>query len=248
LDFSDRSRTLIEKSASLPKALVAAVGVGVAFGAGLVAGGIGKADAAVVADVDPVVSAQARTTSYEARMKGVQLTWHKELTSFDPELPAAPRPATPAALKPAAPLAEDPSSSPIVDRAVLTAPLPPEPVARPVARAEADADTDDSDDADARAPDPKRLGAAITRVLGEKTKTDPVSEKRYAVQLASTSTQASAVILAETWSSRGVKALVVSAEVPGKGTMYRVRVEGIASRAAADALKARLGQGLVVND
>lgn len=246
MDFSDRSRTLIEKSASLPKALVAAIGVGVAFGAGLVAGGIGKADAAVVVDVDPVASAQARTKSYEARMKGVQLTWHKELTSFDPELPPAPKPAVVAATKPAVPLAEDPSSSPIVDRAVLSAPLPPEPVAKPVVRADADNTTDD---ADVRAPDPKRLGAAITRVLGEKAKTEPAAtEKRYAVQLASTSTQASAAILAETWSTRGVKAVVVSADVPGKGTMYRVRVEGIASRAAADALKTRLGQGLVVND
>ena len=157
MDLSDRSRTLIEKSTSLPKALVAAIGVGVAFGGGLVIGGIGKADASVVVAPasDPIATALVRTKAYEERMKAVDLTWHKELTAFDPALPPPPKPSssTSKPTKPApAPLSEEPSSSPIVDKAVVTAPPPPEPTVKVAARAsDVDAGVADDDDDNVKA-------------------------------------------------------------------------------------------------
>jgi hypothetical protein len=211
-------------------------------------------------DVDPIAAAEARTRAYEERMKGVSLTWHKELTSFDPALPVAPAPPTPTpAPAPKTPLAEAPSSSPIVDKAVVAAPAAEPGV---VARAAADDHDDDDDDEAAAAADddeedaardPRRLDEAISRVLGEQKKAQTEAlpttpEKRYALQLASPATEAAAQVLADGWVQRGQQAAVVAAEVAGKGTMYRVRIGGIASRAAADALKARLGQGLVVSE
>ncbi len=269
MNLSDRSRTLIESSSALPRALVAAIGVGVAFGAGLVVGGIGEAEAspgsssssALSEPSDPLARAEARTKAYEALLQGTQLTWHKELSAVDPQLPAPPTTAKTTTTKPvAAPLSESPSSSPIVDKAVVQAPPEPGPV---VKKADAAKDADDADNgadnnADtnegAAAPDPKRLDAAMARVLGNapKTESTTTADQRpvtaYAVQLASTSTEAAARVMADGWKQRGQKADVVAAEVAGRGTMYRVRIGGIASRAAADALKLKLGQGLVVSD
>ncbi|MDP2345915.1 MAG: SPOR domain-containing protein [Deltaproteobacteria bacterium] len=230
----------MERAFSLPRALVAAVGVGVAFGAGMVIGGIGKAEAAAVdAVTDPVARAEARTKAYEQLIKGTQLSWHQELTAPEPAL--LPLPSKKAVV---APLAEEATASPMVDRA-LSAPEP-EVVVKPVVAEIVDAGPD-ADDVVTR-PDPKLLDAAMARVLGDKSVAAPVSDKRYAVQLASTGTEAAALILAADWATRGHAAVVVAADVPGKGTMYRVRIGGIASRAAADALKLRLGQGLVVTD
>ncbi len=248
MDLRDRSKTILESSSSLPRALVVAVGVGLAFGAGVVVGAPdhgGATGGAVDERSDPVVAAAVRTKLYEERMKGVQLTWPKELTSFDPVLPAPPK-STPT--KTTKPLSEEASSSPIVDKAVVAATAEPVVVAK-AAVVEEDAGVKDDDVVNA--PDPKRLDDAISKVLGEQKKSptqETSTEKRYALQLASTGTAASAKVLADSWTQKGVKAGVVEAEVAGKGTMYRVRVAGIASRAAADALKAKLGQGLVVAD
>ena len=243
--------TLVAVTSSLPRALLAAVGVGVAFGAGLVAGGIGKAEAAVVVvDPDPVARAEARTQAYEAMMSGAKLNWHQELTAPDPALPApAPKVSSIAATTtkaPAAPLAEAATASPMIDKALVAAEIEA-PAPLKVAAAETESAGDDDDDVVVR-PDPKLLDAAMARVLGERAAASPVADKRYAVQLASTGTEASAQVLADDWNERGHKAVVVAADVAGKGTMYRVRITGIASRAAADALKLKLGQGLVVAD
>jgi cell division septation protein DedD len=233
----------------LPRALVAAVGVGVAFGAGMVIGGIGRAEAAAVdVDADPIARAEAKTKAYEELMKSTQLGWHQELMAPEPALPPLPNPKT----KPTtttttpAPVVEQATASPMIDRA-LAAPEPEPAIVKAMVAVETpDAGVDD-DDVVAR-PDPKMLDAAMARVLGTPASAPPAADKRYAVQLASTGTEAAARILANDWSSRGHAAVVVAADVPGKGTMYRVRIGGIASRAAADALKLRLGQGLVVAD
>jgi cell division septation protein DedD len=68
----------------------------------------------------------------------------------------------------------------------------------------------------------------------------------YALQLASVATRAGAEALAAEWQQKGVQASVVEAEIPGRGTVYRLRVSGLSSRAVAEEHKARLGQGLVV--
>lgn len=247
---SDPARTLLDKPTSLPKALVAAVGVGLAFGAGFVVGGIGdaRAEGDAVVDVDPVAAAAARTKQYEERVKGLSLTWHQELNAVDALPSTLPPPAAPKVAS--LPVAEEPSSAPIVDKAVVAAvdepPLPPKRAA-PV---EPDHNSDDESDAKKVKSKPN-LDAAIGKVLGDKAAEKASSttpEKRYALQLGSTGSEAGAQVLADGWAARGHKVSVVAAEVAGKGTMYRVRIGGIASRAAADALKAKLGQGLVVND
>jgi cell division septation protein DedD len=252
---SDPARTLLDKPTSLPKALVAAVGVGLAFGAGFVVGGIGDAraegDGVAVVDVDPVVAAATRTKLYEERVKGLSLTWHQELNAVDALPSTLPPPAAPKVAS--LPVAEEPSSAPIVDKAVVAAADEPPPPPKRAAPSEPDHNSDDESDAKKVKSKPN-LDAAIGKVLGddrlekaaEKASTTP--EKRYALQLGSTGSEAGAKVLADGWAARGHKVSVVAAEVAGKGTMYRVRIGGIASRAAADALKAKLGQGLVVND
>ena len=275
MDFSDRDRaehsgrerrsqagsTLVERASSLPRALLAALSVGAAFGAGIVAGGIGEAEAAVVAvdavEADPLARAEARTKAYEQLIKGTQLSWHQELTALEPALPPLPpkkattTTTTKAAV--AAPLAEAATASPMIDKALAVTDPEPTPPPREVAAVDAGSEAASDDRAGESEvvvrPDPKLLDDAMARVLGEKPAAAVVVvDKRYAVQLASTGTEAAAQILAADWNKRGQAAVVVAAEVAGKGTMYRVRIIGIASRAAADALKLKLGQGLVVAD
>ncbi len=250
-DGTDRCRPLPSTDrTALPRALVAAIGVGVAFGAGLVIGGIGRAEASpprsarvVDVDEDPVARAEARTQAYETLVKTTQLRWHRELVEPEPPPPPAPKVAT-STPKIAKHLIEAATASPLIERPLVA----PEPEPLPSAPAlEADIAASDDDDVVVR-PDPRQLDAALARVLGEKKPTPALSDKRYAVQLASTGTEAAARILAAQWQQRGHPTSVVAADVAGKGTMYRVRIGGIASRAAADALKLKLGQGLVVAD
>jgi cell division septation protein DedD len=125
--------------------------------------------------------------------------------------------------------------------------------AEPEARAANDDRADQVGDADrAAAPDPRRLAQAIETVVGERAKSSaaPSSDenRRFALQLASTGTAAGAKAIADGFKARGFSPTVVAAEVPGRGTVYRVRIGGLAGRAAAEAMKDRVGQGLVVTD
>ena len=268
MDFArDRHRTIIERAPlSMPRAVVVAAAVGVAFGLGVVSARAAGND---VVDTDPVVDsgdavarADARTKAYETVVKSATSTWHAELTSPETMEPAVlptkfKQPAA-AVVDPAAvvtaPAQELPSSSPTVDAEVVRAVEPAEvKVAKtdvePAARDKNEDRDDQEGDADVAAPRPERLAAALNKVLGEKAATAPaVDNRRYAVQLASTPKKDSASSVAAGFVQKGFAAKVVAAEVPGKGTMYRVRVNGLATRAAADAMKARIGSGLVVTD
>jgi hypothetical protein len=257
MDFAkDKNRTIVERAPmSMPRAVVVAAAVGTAFGLGVVsaraAGPSPEQQAVVEVDTDrgdALARADARTKAYEAVVKQATSTWHAELTG--PETAVASALPTKAA---AVAAAEEPSSSPTVDADVVRA---PEPVveakpavadAEPAARDQNEDRDDEEGDVDTGAK-PEKLAAAINKVLGEKKEPAPGDTRRYAVQLASTPKKDSAAREAADFVARGVPAKVVAAEVPGKGTMYRVRVSGLATRAAADAMKARIGQGLVVTD
>jgi len=268
MDFAkDRNRTIIERAPlSMPRAVVVAAAVGCAFGLGVVsarAAGNDSVDIAVndVDSGDAVARADARTKAYETVVKGATSTWHAELTSpetMEPAvLPTKFKQPTPAVTDPAAvaaaPVLEQPSSSPTVDDDVVRAVEPAEvKVAKaevePAARASNEDRDDQEGDADVTPPKPAQLAAALNKVLGEKAGAAVVDNRRYAVQLASTPKKESAASAAASFVQKGFAAKVVAAEVPGKGTMYRVRVSGLATRAAADAMKARIGSGLVVTD
>ncbi|HEY1097978.1 MAG TPA: SPOR domain-containing protein [Myxococcota bacterium] len=271
MDFArDKNRTIIERAPlGMPKAIVAAAAVGIAFGLGVVSARAAGRDDDVVAPVEPELSradaitrADARTKAYEARVKAATSTWHAEITS--PEAPSAAvlptkfkQPIVEAVVEGAAVPAtveaavEAPSSAPTVDADVVNAKPEPEPqpkvAAEPVPQKHEERDADEGDVT--TAPKPEQLTAALSKVLGEKAAPAPSTDnRRYAVQLASTPSKDKAQGIAAGYAEKGFNAKVIAAEVPGKGTMYRVRVNGFATRAAADGIKARIGQGLVVTD
>ena len=268
MDFSrDKTRTIIERSSlSMPKAVVVAAAVGCAFGLGVVSARAAGPDdrQGIVADDralegDALARADARTKAYEARIKAATSTWHAEITA--PEvievvaLPTKTKPAVTAVVAAVEAVAanEAPSSSPTVDTDVVrAADLEPaeakKPDAEPAARAKNE-DRDEDEGDVVTAPKPEQLAAALSKVLGQKAaSTAAVDDRRYAVQLASTPKKDAASSIAAGFVQKGFAAKVVVAEVPGKGTMYRVRVNGFATRAAADGVKARIGQGLVVTE
>jgi cell division septation protein DedD len=264
MDFRDRNRTVVDDNRpGFPRALVFSLGVGLAFGGGLIAGGVADTRVELPAREpdDPVARAEARTRAYEAVVKAQQLTWHHELTEPDAPLPTAPAlakasspsPKDPAATDthdaPAAAEAPKAADPPIEDKALRT-PEPeavPEPVKRAPTEGARDARVDRDDEAGGDVvtrPDPKKLDEAFARVVGDKGAAAPT--KRYAVQLASVPSADVARAEAERWKKRGVNVSIVSAEVAGKGTMYRVRVTGLSSKDAATAKKGELGEGIIV--
>ena len=256
------NKTHLSRQASFPRALLAAVGIGTAFGAGVVLGGAHFAHAVPTEPEGQGVIARAelRTAELDRVRQGLKLSWHQELTGPEPaRQPAPPLVVTKRAAteqKKPAPLQEPPSSPPMVDASMLSAPLeaaePPAPRADDTRDDAAHADVDDEGDIEIARPDPRRLQAAMDKVLGaaapHQAAVDDVDERRYAVQVASASSEAGAKEMGAKVKARGFDAVVIPADIPGKGTVYRVRVRGFASRAAADAAKARLGQGLVVAD
>jgi cell division septation protein DedD len=64
--------------------------------------------------------------------------------------------------------------------------------------------------------------------------------------VAATPNEEGANKLAADLKSGGHAARVERVEVEGKGAMFRVRVTGFGSRDAADAARAKLGQGMVM--
>jgi cell division septation protein DedD len=263
MDFRDRNRTVIDTPFSFPRAVLVSVGLGLAFGGGLVAGGLGDTRVAPPErePVNALARAEARTRAYEALVKGQPLTWHQEL--MQPE-PTTPPPPTLARVKgggaavashdagtkdpSAAPAATEPTTAALVVDKALKAPEPepePAPTRAPVVdeAREANVDRDDEAGGEVTKPgDPRRLDAAFARVMGKATP----SKTKYAVQLASVPQPEKAKEIAEAWRKKGAKADVVTAELAGKGTVYRVRVTGFASRDDAVKAKGELNEGIIV--
>lgn len=251
------------RSMSLPLSVVFAAAVGGAFGLGIIAGGSGAAHASAPAlsERDPLGKAEARTAAYEALVKASTSTWHAELTAPEPTAaPPLPRPAavaSPAAASDHTDAPATPPASPEVVQAIKDA-VQQEVVAAtkaastsgaaPSARDLHEDRVDEEGDVDRSAqPDPLRLNSALQKVLGDRA-TVASEDRHYALQLASTGTAAGARSIADGFKARGFAPEVVAAEVPGRGTVYRVRLGGLATRAAAESMKARVGQGLVVSE
>ena len=263
MDYRDASRTIIERAPlGLPRSILIAAVVGGAFGLGLVAGDDGAAHAATLEEGNALESAEARTARYETLVKASTSTWHQELTTPEPPTALVGLPGTKAKTPVATPPSstETPTSAPTVAAEVVQALREPAPApiekkseAEPEARAANDDRADQVGDADrAAASDPRRLAQAIESVVGDRPKAASApstdESRRYALQLASTGTAAGAKDIADGFKARGFSPTVVAAEVPGRGTVYRVRIGGLPGRAAAEAMKDRVGQGLVVTD
>lgn len=113
------------------------------------------------------------------------------------------------------------------------------------AKAEAEAAADDDEGEPAAAKhDKDAVKAALAKVLGASSPSAaPLPAKavsRLTLQVASLPTMDAAQETAKKLAKKGHAVSVVAAEVPGKGTVYRVRVGDFADRAAADAAKAKL--------
>jgi cell division septation protein DedD len=93
------------------------------------------------------------------------------------------------------------------------------------------------------------MASALAKIA-EPTKpvVTPASKAGYSIQVASMPLESTAKQVVAQLQQKGMKATIVTATIPGKGTVHRVRVSGFASRAAAEAGRAKLGQGMVVSD
>jgi cell division septation protein DedD len=85
-----------------------------------------------------------------------------------------------------------------------------------------------------------------------KSKATPSQKGAYAVQVASTKEATEAEALVKKLNSNGYRAYTIKAEIPGKGTWYRVRVGGFTSSAEADKATDKLAtlgyKGMVVKN
>jgi hypothetical protein len=272
MDERDRP-TPGNSSRGFGRSLFFATSIGLAFGGGLVAGGIGDTSVASPEPepLDPVARALERTRAYEELVKSQKLTWHGELTGLDAPLPPPP-PLAKVVLKPtttaptpatagnqvlsgvetktsSAAEATQAATPPIVDQAMRT----PEPEHEPVPHVQDDDahargarfDRDDEAGLDVQTrQDPKKLDAAIARVVGGNASREPTA--RFALQLASVPSPEAARAEVDKWKERGLSVSVVTSEVAGKGTMYRVRATGFSSKDEAAAKKAELKEGIIV--
>lgn len=244
----DRMRTVVQRAPGPPRGLVAAVGIGVAFGLGAVVGGgdaraLGRDDFPGQGRVeDALVVATGRADALEETRAKLKLTYGTELSK-----PDAPEPrrvlakasatvtttaATTTAKKEEAAEPIEPPPAPAIDE--------PAPAARVAARDDA-ADAGLAEDVSKRSGDD--LKAAIARVVA-----DEKPAAKFALQVAAAPTQAGADEVVKKLAAASHSARIVEGQVGGK-PVFRVRVGGFADRAAADAYKAKLAlPAFIVNE
>jgi cell division septation protein DedD len=263
LDRSERApKTILTRAPLVPRGLLAAVGVGVAFGLGMVIGGVGEARGASPGGLTDrggaLSSAAARTKGLEEKRAAIKLTYASELLKPDPPPPARRLDKVSAPVELTPPPAAEGIAAALIDAPPPPLPDPPAPPPTPTPPAplaagpgegtpERTASADEEPEAhEAGAPaaeraDPARLQAALARVLGSAPALadPPVASRTFALQVASAPTRSGAEELAHKLEGQGHRARVVEGEVGGKA-VFRVRVGGFADRAQADAYKAKL--------
>lgn len=246
----DRMRTVVQRAPGPPRGIIAALGLGVAFGVGTLVGSGAEARAIAPVDGDgdgdALIAASARADKLdETRAKlNLKLTYASELTKPDPAEPrrAAPgKAAQTAKLDVAEPLEVTP---PEVTPPEVTppAPAPTEtpPESSPAARDTNGEPAEQADNGDGGAEDVEKrsgddLKAALARVVE-----DVQPAGKYTLQVAAAPTQSGADEFVRKLSAAGhTGARVVEGQVGGK-PVFRVRVGAFPDRAAADAYKAKL--------
>ncbi|MES2504176.1 MAG: SPOR domain-containing protein [Myxococcota bacterium] len=93
-------------------------------------------------------------------------------------------------------------------------------------------------------PSPDRMAQALAKVLGNETPDSVKSVIKeslpagtgspYAIQVASLPSRSAGEELVKRLQKKGHAAKLVQAEIPGKGSMYRVRIHGFKTREEAD--------------
>ena len=265
MDELDRARrTLIQRSTVLPRPVLAAVGIGAAFGLGILAGGIGEArGAAPAGDEDVLAAARARSVALVEKQGAIKLAFPAELLA--PEARGGARPVVADAEKAAtekaptekastekgpadkAPTDKAPTDKAQVDKAqVDKAQVDKAQVDKAqVDKASAEKAQPVEDDAPAPRADEERpsIQATLAKVLGGAPPTasaPPTARpKSFALQVASLPQRAPAEELMKKLSGQGLNARVVVGEVGGR-EVFRVRVGSFAERDKAEAAKGKL--------
>lgn len=242
IDELDRARrTLISKSTVLPRSVLAAVGLGAAFGLGILAGGIGEARGNAPRDEDVLAAARARSEALAIRQSEIKLAFPAELLA--PEAKGGARAVVPPTDKPQNDKPQN--DKPQADKPQPDKPQPDKPQAdKPQVESPGAAERDlDEEAAPAdEAPRPT-LQATLAKVLGgaPPTAATPPSPraKSFALQVASLPQRAPADELAKKLAGQGLNARVVVGEVGGR-EVYRVRVGSFGERDKAEAAKGKL--------
>lgn len=247
---------------SYAKAGACALLLGAAFGGGLLFGQDDDAEPGPETPKDLLAAADGETSKLEEVQDKLQLAFHKELVGAPHTSPAkgAGEEDLHARKLPAKTAPEAPAEAPLVakDSEASAGTEPPPPAQeKPAARPPEPADEDDdapapADDEELMTDDPKetvedrtRVARALAKVLGNNAAAPAPGS--FALQVASTPSEEGARGLVEKLRAEGHKAVVVKAEIEGKGATYRVRVPGFSSRESAVDYKAKLGgSGFVV--
>ena len=250
MDELDRARrTLIQRSTVLPRPVLAAVGIGAAFGLGILAGGIGEArGAAPAGDEDVLAAARARSVALVEKQGAIKLAFPAELLA--PEARGGARPVVADAEKAAtekAPTEKASTEKGPADKAPTDkAPTDKAQVDKAqVDKASAEKAQPVEDDAPAPRADEERpsIQATLAKVLGGAPPTasaPPTARpKSFALQVASLPQRAPAEELMKKLSGQGLNARVVVGEVGGR-EVFRVRVGSFAERDKAEAAKGKL--------
>lgn len=260
MDELDRARrTLIQRSTVLPRPILAAVGIGAAFGLGILAGGIGEArGAAPASDEDVLAAARARSVALVEKQGAIKLAFPAELLA--PEARGGARPVVNDADKPA-------TDKPATDKAATDKAATDKPATDKAQAASAPANSAPTDSADKSSADKAKASAApsdqanddepapradeerpsiqatLAKVLGGAPPTasaPPAPRARsFALQVASLPQRAAAEDLTRKLSGQGLNARVVVGEVGGR-EVFRVRVGSFAERDKAEAAKGEL--------
>lgn len=230
-DELDRARrTLISTSPLLPRSVLAAVGLGAAFGIGLLTGGIGEARGSAPAEVDTLGAARERAALLATKQSELKLAFPAELLA--PEAKGAARPTVPD--KP--PAAEPPTAKPPAEKP--TAEKPPAVKPAPIHAA-----VDEGEPAVEREAERPSIQATLAKVLGgappAASAAPAPKPKTFALQVASLPQRAPADELAKKLAGQGLHARVAVGEVGGR-EVYRVRVGAFAERDKAESAKSKL--------
>lgn len=240
-DELDRARrTLISKGAVLPRSVLAAVGIGAAFGLGMLVGGVGQARGSVPSDGDVLAMARARGELLAHKQGDLKLAFPAELLA--PEAKGAP-PAVAARSPAAEPRAEQPPTERLQTAKPAAAKPPADPA--PVETAPADEPEHGAEPEPPAARETERpsIQATLAKVLGG---APPTAAERMAppprtftLQVASLPQRGPAEALANKLAGQGLNARVVVGEVGGR-EVFRVRVGAFAERDKAEAAKSKL--------
>lgn len=270
MDELDRARrTLIQRSSVLPRPILAAVGIGAAFGLGILAGGIGEArGAAPASDEDVLAAARARSVALVEKQGAIKLAFPAELLA--PEARGGARPVVNDADKAATDkTATDKAATdkPATDKAATDKPATDKAPANSAPANTAPANSAPTDSSDKSSADKAKASAApsdqanddepapradeerpsiqatLAKVLGGAPPTasaPPAPRARsFALQVASLPQRAAAEDLTRKLSGQGLNARVVVGEVGGR-EVFRVRVGSFAERDKAEAAKGKL--------